>query len=250
MRIGILRADAVSAELAARHGDYPDMFQRLLTAAVPAPAAVADRPSPLEFTSYDAVAGQLPEAVDACDTYLVTGSRHSVYDELPWIAPLAGFVGEAMAAGRRVVAICFGHQLVAHFFGGETRKAEQGWCVGVHEAAIVDRCDWMTPPADRLRLLASHQDQVVRLPPRARLFAAGDTCPLAGFVLAAEQGPGAVLTFQGHPEFTPAYAEALMDSRQEVLGETVYRAGKASLAEPTEHARVAAWILTFLGAGR
>jgi hypothetical protein len=59
-----------------------------------------------------------------------------------------------------------------------------------------------------------------------------------------------VLTLQGHPEFTPAYSEALMDGRRELLGETVYRAGKASLAEPTDHARVAGWMLNFMGSGR
>jgi GMP synthase-like glutamine amidotransferase len=250
VRIGILRADAVSAELAAQHGDYPAMFRGLLDAAAD---GVDPRPpgtGPLEFASYAVLEGRLPPSVDACDTYLITGSRHSVYDDLPWIASLAGFVGEALAAGRRMVAICFGHQLVAHFFGGETRRAAVGWCVGVHEARIVARCDWMTPPAERLRLLASHQDQVVRLPPRAQPFAVGDTCPHAGFVLPAERGPGAVLTLQGHPEFTPAYSEALMDSRRELLGETVYRAGKASLAEPTDHARVAGWMLNFMGSGR
>jgi len=250
VRIGILRADAVSAELVGRPGDYPAMFRALLAAAAEDAAAGPPRSSPLEFASYDALEGLLPHAVDACDAYLITGSRHSVYDGLPWIPSLAGFVGETMAAGRRVVAICFGHQLIAQFFGGETRRADFGWCVGVHEARIVARCVWMTPPAERLRLLASHQDQVVRLPPRAQPFAVGDTCPHAGFVLPAERGPGAVLTLQGHPEFTPAYTEALMDSRREMLGEAVYRAGKDSLAEPTDHARAAAWMLNFMGVGR
>ena len=238
MRVGILRADAVKPELARHHGDYPDMFRTLLRAA---PGAAGR----LVFEDYDVCRGELPPP-EACDGYLITGSRHSVYDDLPWIGALAGFTGDAMAAGRRVVGICFGHQLIAHFFGGETRRAERGWCVGVHGARIVERRPWMAPPADELRLLASHQDQVVRLPPAAVPFAAGDTCPHAGFELPASRGRGAALTLQGHPEFTPAYARALMDTRVDVLGAEVHRAGVASLAEPTSHELVAAWLIRFL----
>lgn len=239
MRVGILRADSVKPELARQHGDYPDMFRTLLRGA-PEP------PTRLEFEDYDVCSGALPPA-DACDGYLITGSRHSVYDDLPWIEPLASFAGAAMDAGRRVVGICFGHQLIAHFFGGETRRAETGWCVGVHTARIVERRPWMAPPAEALRLLASHQDQVVRLPPAAVPFAAGDTCPHAGFELAAPRGRGAALTLQGHPEFTPAYARALMDSRVDALGAQRHEAGVASLAVPTSHDVAAAWMMRFLG---
>lgn len=240
MRVGILRADAVKPEFARQHGDYPDMFRALLRAG-------PDVPGGLAFEDYDVCGGELPPA-DACDGYLITGSRHSVYDDLPWIEPLAQFAGAVMDAGRRVVGICFGHQLIAHFFGGETRRAETGWCVGVHSARIVERRPWMVPPADALRLLASHQDQVVRLPPAAVPFATGDACPHAGFELAAPRGRGAALTLQGHPEFTPAYARALMDSRAAMLGAGVHRAGLASLSVPTSQEIAAAWMMRFLGA--
>ena len=240
MRVGILRADSVKPELAREHGDYPDMFRALLRAA-------PDQPARLEFEDYDVCHDHLP-AADACDGYLITGSRHSVYDDLPWIEPLARFTGAAMDAGRRVVGICFGHQLIAHFFGGETRRAETGWCVGVHTARIVERRPWMVPPVDALRLLASHQDQVVRLPPAAVPFAAGDSCPHAGFELPAAGGRGGAMTLQGHPEFTPAYARALMDTRVEALGAGVHGAGVASLTVPTSHDVAAAWMLRYLGA--
>jgi GMP synthase-like glutamine amidotransferase len=154
------------------------------------------------------------------------------------------FLKAALASRRRVVGICFGHQLMAHYFGGETRAADVGWCVGVQSAAVVREESWMNPPARRLALLASHKDQVVRLPAEARPFAEGARCRVAGFVMAD------VLTFQGHPEFSRPYAADLMDMREQVLGEDVYRQGKASLAEPTDEHLAARWILNFIGAPR
>lgn len=237
MRIGILQTDAVLERFVPAHGDYPDMFRARLADPLARPPGMA---APT-FLDIDAQAGAFPEP-DACDGYVITGSRHSVYDDLPWIADLARFVARALERRRRVVGICFGHQLMAHFFGGETRAAEAGWCVGVQHSRVVAEAPWMDPPAANLRLLASHKDQVVRLPPGARRIAVGERCPEAGFEL------GDVLTFQGHPEFTPAYAGALLDSREALLGERVYGAAKATLTEPTDSVLVARWMLNFLAA--
>lgn len=239
MQIGILQADSVSAELARRHGDYPDMFRALLSAPA-VRAAGGTRPG---FLDIDACRSIFPDP-GACDAYLITGSRHSVYDDLPWIPRLAEFVGEALARRRRVVGICFGHQLLAHYFGGETRAAAGGWCVGAHRAEVIERPPWMDPPAPGFRLLVSHRDQVARLPPGARTFAVSEECPIAGFVL------DGVLTFQGHPEFSAGYAGDLMGGRRRMLGEEVYRAGMASLDQDMDAALVGRWMLGFMsGAG-
>ncbi len=237
MRIGILQTDSVRDQFVPAHGDYPDMFRTLLADPGARPPG---QPVP-EFLTIDVPGGRFPDPA-ACDGYVITGSRHSVYDDLPWIPALAEFVRQALALGRRVVGICFGHQLIAHYFGGETRAAEVGWCVGVQPSEVVADAPWMDPPARSLRLLASHKDQVVRLPPGAQRIAVGERCPESGFVF------GDVLTFQGHPEFTAAYAGDLLDSRQALLGDAVCGAGKASLAEPTDRQIVARWMLNFLTA--
>jgi GMP synthase-like glutamine amidotransferase len=239
MLIGILQTDSVLEPFASQYGEYPDMFRAVL-------ASPEARPPGMKAPTFLDVAAQRGEYPEpgACDGYVITGSRHSVYDDLPWIPPLVAFLREAIAQQRRVVGICFGHQLIAHFFGGETRAAESGWCVGVQPAEIVHREPWMTPQAERIALLASHKDQVARLPPGARAFAQGGRCRVAGFVMEN------VLTFQGHPEFTKAYAADLMDMREQALGTATHRAGKASLAEPTDELLVARWMLNFLSAAR
>lgn len=238
LHVGILQTDSVLNQFQPTHGDYPAMFQRLLGER----GLIAENPDARElaFSSYDVRQGEYPSH-RSCDAYLITGSRHSVYDQLPWIAELVDFLREALAEGRKVIGICFGHQLIAHFFGGETRLADAGWCVGVHRAEVISDEVWMLPAGRNFGLLSSHRDQAVRLPAGARPFARTDACPNAGFVLGDQ-----ILTFQGHPEFSRDYALDLLNMRQELLGAEVFKKGVASLGEETDNQLVARWILNFL----
>lgn len=236
LKIGILQTDSVLEQFQPRFGDYPEMFTNLLRRA----AAAHVPPLELDIRTIDVRGGVLPEPT-SCDAYLITGSRHSVYDDLPWIPPLVEFLRRAIAAGRKVVGICFGHQLLAHYFGGETRPAAGGWAVGVHETRLVGAEDWMEPAQSEVALVSSHKDQVARLPEGARLIASTPFCPIAGFVLGRN-----VMTLQGHPEFEKGYSASLMDMRREILGEDVYAKGMASLEIDTDEAVVGGWILNFI----
>ncbi|MEM7219457.1 MAG: GMP synthase [Pseudomonadota bacterium] len=234
LRLGVLQADSVRAELQPDHGDYPAMFGAQL-----APAAEA-LGLELTVTTYDVEHGELPAVPDACDGYLITGSRHSVYDPLPWIARLAEFVGAVRERALPLVGVCFGHQLLAHFFGGRVGRAAGGWAVGVHRSRVVARRSWMRPACDSLGLLSSHQDQVLELPIDAEVYVSNEFCPHAGFTVGDH-----TMTIQGHPEFCAAYARELMGVRREVLGEPLYRSGIDSLAQPTEADIMARWMLEF-----
>ncbi len=231
MRIGILQTDAVLEEFQPRFGDYPAMFVDLLS---------GERDRRPQFATYRVREGDFPRPA-ACDAYVITGSRHSVYEDQAWIAELAEFVGNAMAAGRKVVGICFGHQLIAHYFGGRTEPASVGWGVGVHGAEIVSRERWMDPHQQSVRMLSSHKDQVVSLPRGARRIAASAFCPNAAFAI-----DDIVMTWQGHPEFDKGYAETLMRRREAVLGPETLAAGLASLEEEIDRALLARWILNFI----
>ena len=234
MKIGILQADSVLEQFQPRHGDYPRMFMDLFGQAAGGAMPRFDVINALRDGPYPSPA--------KCDAYVITGSRYSVYEDLPWLPGLVAFVRQALAAGRCLVGICFGHQLMAHFFGGRAERAP-GWAVGVHGSRILCNEAWMTPPADAVNLLSSHQDQVTQLPDGAKLIASNDFCPIAGFTWG-----GQVLTFQGHPEFPKAYSRDLMNMRRELLGPETHQAGLASLALETHQRLVGRWILNFCGA--
>ncbi|MCO6442392.1 MAG: GMP synthase [Nitrococcus mobilis] len=231
MRVGILQCGSVATDLSPVFGDYPQMFQRLLSAVSPA----------LEFRRYDLTAGFFPESLTACEGWLFTGSRWSVYDEEAWIRRAGELAARLHALGRPTVGICFGHQLIAAALGGRVEKAPQGWGVGVHTTHIQTQPEWMVPAPDRLSLLVSHQDQVIVPPPGTQWLTGNDFCRY-GMTQIADH----ILTFQGHPEFSKDYSKALMKRRRSAIGEQAYRAGLASLALDVDDRMAAQWIVRFL----
>lgn len=231
MKLGILRTDTVRPEWSARFGEYPDMFMRLLGALDPS----------LEFRVYHVERGEYPEDIDEVDAYLITGSKFSVYDDEPWIQRLAGFVRELHARRKKVIGICFGHQMIAHALGGETRKSREGWGVGLHRHRFHRPPSWFDGGDAEFRILVSHQDQVERVAPGTEVLAGSDFCENAVCQIGDH-----ILTFQGHPEFVSGYAREIMQFRREVIGEETYQTGMASLAEQPEAERIGRWMLAFL----
>ena len=245
MNIGILQADSVLPQFRPTHGDYPDMIADVLGTA----AAALD--VSVSFETWDVEHGGYPPQMDACDGYVITGSRKSVYDDEPWIRRLLDYVRELHLARKKLVGLCFGHQLVAEALGGKTLGAEAGWGVGIHTSRLVAR-PWFIggerrdrePAAretDSFSLIVSHRDQVVRLPEDAALVATSDFCPNSMFTLGEH-----ILAMQGHPEFRTAYSKDLMAVGADILGPETLARGLASLGRPLMRDLVARWIIRFL----
>jgi GMP synthase-like glutamine amidotransferase len=231
MRLGILKTDAVRPEWVPEFGEYPDMFIALLQQVDPE----------LEFRVYDVEQGEYPADIDEVDAYLITGSKSSVYEDKPWISALMDFVRELDRRRKKLVGICFGHQLVAQALGGKTEKSPRGWGVGLHTYHFNEAPGWHDKGELDFGILASHQDQVVTNAEGARVLASSEFCENAVCQIGDH-----ILTFQGHPEFVPGYSREIMGFRREMIGESVYTEGMASLARAPQSERVARWILSFL----
>ena len=230
MQIAILETGRINEAIADRFDRYPEMFRTMF-----AGAGATD----FELTNIAVVDGELPSHEDDFDGYLVTGSAAGVYDDFGWIAPLMDFIRKAHAADKPLVGVCFGHQVIAHALGGHTEKWHDGWGLGVFDLALGDRPSWM-PQDDATRLIHIHQDQVVKLPEDATLIGSTSFCANAMFHIGDN-----VFCMQGHPEFTPGYTAALMETRRDSMGPDRVDHALATLADNHEGITIAGWIAAF-----
>ena len=231
MRIGILETGKPDPDVINKFGSYAEMFQRLFL-------AVDDQ---LQFNVYQVTEGQYPENVDECDAYLITGSKFSVYDAEPWIIELQDYVISLHGRRKKLIGICFGHQIIAHALGGLAQKSEKGWGVGNAISYIEGETTWKQDDSKTYSLLMSHQDQVVKLPDNAILIASNMHCVNDSFQVANH-----ILTFQGHPEFSEDYLKYSMNKRRDLIGEEKYNEAIGSLKGSHEGHLVAQWLVTFI----
>lgn len=219
MRIGILQCGQSPEPLREELGDYPSMFTTLLAG------------RGFEFAVWHVEAMDFPDNVSDADGWLLTGSKHGVYEDHPFIPPLEAFIRDAYAAGIPQVGICFGHQILAQALGGRVIKHPAGWSVGLQEYDF---------NGQTTRLNAWHQDQVVDLPPGARVIAGNDFCENAAMVIGDK-----ALGIQAHPEFTGAVIRGLIRHRGNAVPDDKLARAEAHLNDATDARSIADRIEAF-----
>lgn len=141
LRLAVLECDTPQPQTRARHDNYTGVFAALLGAAARTLDPPADLAALASITGYDVV-NELHTypALDDVDAVLLTGSRHTAFDDDPWIKNLVAFTRRALDSGRvRVVGVCFGHQIVGRALGARVGKSDKGWEVAVTEVDLTDK---------------------------------------------------------------------------------------------------------------
>lgn len=197
MRVGILEVGRPPEEIASGFASYPGMTVEWLG---------CDRETTACLPLLD---GALPPDPDERDLWIITGSRHSVYEDHAFIPPLRDFIRTCFERKRKLVGICFGHQIIADAVGGEVVRFARGWALGPHSYDVDPARAPGGFPAGTLRMHAFHQDQVVRAPESAVRIASSEFCENAAFWY-----PGQAITFQAHPEFRDDYMTAVLNMRR------------------------------------
>ena len=187
MLIGILQCGHFPEDLQGESGDYDAMFERLLAG------------ENFDYATYNVVDGDFPVGPEACDGWLITGSRHGAYEDHDWIPPLEDLIRAIRDAGRPLVGVCFGHQIIAQALGGKVVKFDGGWSVGAQTYQFED---------GPVTLNAWHQDQVVALPDGAQVLASSEFCANAAVAYGDR-----IYTVQAHPEFTATEVDGLIRKR-------------------------------------
>lgn len=231
MKVAIIQCDNVLTEFVREFGTYSDMIVRMFESVE----------AELEFQVFDAQQGEYPDDPGAWDFYITTGSKAGAWEDLPWIHHLIAFVQQLDKQKKKLIGICFGHQIMAMARGGLVEKSARGWGVGIAKNRVTTHPRWMKTPTEELNIIVSHQDQITHLPEDTCVVAASDFCPF--FVV---QWGNHFLSIQGHPEWLPGYSKALINHRRELLGEPLAEAGLASLEITPDNALFTRWILDFV----
>lgn len=226
MKMAVLQTGRSIDETRDRHGDYDEMCKALLSRA------------PDEADTFAVLDDEFPNDVTDYDVLVITGSKHGVYEDFPWILRLEDVIREAYAKGVKLVGVCFGHQIIAQALGGIVEKSDRGFGVGAMDYEIIGESD----EPRTITLYAWHQDQIVTPPPDAEIIVRSDFCEIAGL----RYGDRAI-SFQAHPEFTKEYMVDLAEARRGgVISDEMGEAAIASLEKEINVDVVQEMITSFL----
>ncbi len=231
MKLCILDNDTLDGELAQRYTSFGAMFVRLFDSAG----------AQWTYDIFSTQCGEYPASFDAYDAVLLTGSGSDSFSDEAWAVALRLRVTQLLAERKKMVGVCFGHQLIGLCMGAPVARAPQGWGEGRMTY------DWHRPDLpfskDRkqISLFVSHQDQVLELPKGAALVASSDFCPVAAFTVG-----NAVFCVQAHPEFDAEFSQFLLDEQRARMGEAEYAAKSQGLLAGHEGLDVARMVIAFL----
>ena len=163
---------------------------------------------------------------------IISGSHSMVTDKAPWSERLAAWLREAVPKKLPILGICFGHQLLAHAFGGNVENHPGGLEIGSVNVKLTDSAKkdllFSSMPCD-FAANAVHRQSVRTLPDQAVLLASNSFERHQAFRIGSR-----AWGVQFHPEF----GEAAMQNyiweigRQAKNGESI-AIGSISQVVPT-----------------
>lgn len=163
--------------------------------------------------------GDLPPPLDSVDVLIVMGGPMGVYDEdlYPWLATEKKLISDAIAAGKKIIGICLGAQLIACVLGAKVTRnvhREIGWFpLQINSASnhpvttILAKCN---------KVFHWHGDTFA-LPANAQLIASSQACENQAYIIDNQ-----IYGFQFHLETTEKSASALIKHCAEDLDNSTY----------------------------
>lgn len=154
---------------------------------------------------YLSVRGEFPKHVEDHSCYVITGSHHSVNQPDKWMVRLEGLIREIKKRSHiRLLAICFGHQLVAKTLGGTVARNPTGhfiWsCEKVRISEKLASKEYYQNTkleSTNFYIMQSHGEQVVKVPSCGTVVGSCRDSPNEIITYG-----DSILTLQGHPEAT------------------------------------------------
>uniref|UniRef100_A0A2P2NFX8 Glutamine amidotransferase class-I domain-containing family protein n=1 Tax=Rhizophora mucronata TaxID=61149 RepID=A0A2P2NFX8_RHIMU len=157
------------------------------------------------WDSYRVVEGEFPDMneLDKYDGFVISGSPDDAYGNDHWILRLCFLLQTLNAMEKKVLGICFGHQVLCRALGGQVGQAYAGWDIGLTRVTLVGDLPPRSFLGDLLEIPSSllviecHQDEVWEVPFGAEVIAFSDKTGVEMFTIGNH-----ILGIQGHPEYS------------------------------------------------
>jgi GMP synthase (glutamine-hydrolysing) len=134
---------------------------------------------------------KIPELTPDIKGVILSGSPHSVRQENPLNPNLDNIKGKLPLLG-----ICYGAQLLAHFYGGEVGKSNSREYGRANLSFVEDNNPLFKDISNESQVWMSHADTILKVPENYNIIASTHDVKVAGFAITNEQTWG----IQFHPE--------------------------------------------------
>ncbi|XP_072979980.1 gamma-glutamyl peptidase 3-like isoform X1 [Typha angustifolia] len=160
------------------------------------------------------VEGEFPSMEDLIDYdgFVISGSPYDAYGNDLWILRLCFLILTLNAMQKRILGICFGHQVLCRALGGRVGKANAGWAIDVSKVIMAEnllKCrfsDALEDIPEYAKIIECHQDEVFEVPFGADVLAFSEKTGVEMFAIGDH-----ILGIQGHPEYSKDILHNIID---------------------------------------
>ncbi|TKY59442.1 Glutamine amidotransferase [Spatholobus suberectus] len=160
---------------------------------------------------YKVACGEFPEEdeLGLYDGFVITGSCSDAHGNDTWVRDLLAFLKKLDSMNKKILGICFGHQILGRALGGKVTRSPTGWDLGVRTITLSSSLPFALSSLDlpsRLSIIECHRDEIRELPAKAEVIAWSDKTGIEMFRYGDH-----IMGIQGHPEYTKDILLHLID---------------------------------------
>ena len=205
--IGILKCDTMIPSIKKTFGDYDDVFLSFLNK------------KRKDIKVFDCLKNEFPneKELNLFAGFIITGSRHSVYQHDEWIENLKDIIIKMDEMKVRLIGICFGHQVIADAFGCNVEENKNGWEVSLSTIKLNEHGQKLFG-RKQLRIHQMHKDVVTEIPDDIglKVTALNKNGEIQGLMKDDH-----IITLQGHPEYHDDIIELFFKDNKSIPEELI-----------------------------